>query len=502
MPTADRNPQQTPTARRLVAGMLAATMLAGAGQALAQTVRTNASDASLNALANANTGTPDALTTSSTTEPPVIRYTPPGATANTDTTADPTLSDTQDADSTTSAQRTNLTASRENMREESVDGLRPAIENPDVSGVRIGTFVIRPSISQGVGVEKTVSGGSATTRTYYQTGINGDIVSDWSRHELRLTGAGIWQKNISGAGETNPSVTLDAKLRLDVTRDTIVNLKGGYAFARESSTDPNSVSGASVQSGVHTFKAGAEAVHDFGVIRGTVGLDLTRNVYGPATLANGSLLYLGDRDQTTGELRLRAGYELSPVLMPFVEASAGRMIYDRSVDTSGYRRDGRFYAGKAGLEFDFGDKLRGELSAGYKRVDYLDARLAAIGAMTVDANATWSPRRGSDVTFGVSTSIDPSTTAGVGGSTAYTFSAGLSQQMIDNLVARLSGSGTLRRYASGSADQTEWAANAGLAWSISRYTDLTADLRWRSTDVKTGSDTTVWSAIAGVRFKR
>lgn len=479
-----------------VAIALSAVMSAvmSATPAQAQTVSDPVSNSSLQTLSNAdvssaaptNAATPD--TTANPASPQITGSIPAATTEQTDDFKAPL----------------NPRNARENVREVTVDGLRTTKYDPDSPGIRVGAFVLRPSIGQGVGVENTVSGGSSSTRTYSETTLDGELTSDWDRHQLRLKGTGVWQKNISGTGEEDPSLNIDGTLRLDVTHDTIINITGGYNFARQSNTDPNSISGASVQSGVHTLKGGVEAVREFGIIRGTIGADMNRTIYGPATLANGTSLSLSDRNQTTGELKLRLGYEVSPALVPFVEVSGGKSIYDQTVDTSGYQRDARFYAAKTGVEFDFGEKLRGELGAGYKRVSYEDARLAAVGAMTLDGNVSWSPQRGTDVTLGVSTGINPSTAAGTSASTDYGFNASVSQQMIDNLVARLAGSSTLTKYPSGSSvpDQTEWVADAGLTWSLNRYIDITGDLGIDYTHVNSGSDTTVYKAIAGIKFKR
>jgi hypothetical protein len=464
-----------------------------ANPAKAQTVSDQLSNSSLQALSTADVNSPAAKT--ETVDNMAI------APSSQATGTIPTATTGQADDFKTPV---NPRYTRENPREDTVDGLRASKYDADSPGMRVGSFVLRPSISQGLGVENTVSGSSSSTRTYSETTLDGDLISDWDRHQLRLKGTGIWQKNISGTGSEEPSANIDATLRLDMTRDTTINITGGYNFARQSNTDPNSISGASVQSGVHTFKAGIAAVREFGIIRGTIGADMNRTVYGPATLADGSSLSMSDRNQTTGELKLRLGYEISPAIIPFVEVSGGKSIYDQTVDTSGYHRDARFYAAKTGVEFDFGEKLRGEIGGGYRQVSYEDARLASVGAMTVDGNVTWSPRRGTDVTLGVSTSVDPSTTAGTSAATNYGFSAAISQQMIDNLVARLSGASTFTRYPSGSstADQTEWVADAGLTWSLNRYIDITGDLGIDFTHVDSGSETTVYKAIAGIKFKR
>lgn len=400
--------------------------------------------------------------------------------------------------------RLNLRTSPDNTRTASIDNLRHRIDDPQAPGVRVGTFIIRPTIGQGIGVERNNYGGSTTTRSFLQTTGKVDIISDWALHELRISAAGVWQKNIGGSGETQPTANIDAKLRLDLDRLTTANLTAGYSFARESNTDPNSIVGASVQSGIHTFTGGADLTREFGRIRGTIGGTLTRTVYSAATLSDGTSLTMSDRNQTAAEMKMRLGYELSPALIPFIEASIGRIYRDQTVDSSGYNRNARTYAGKAGVEVNFGEKLSGEISGGYRQVNYFDSRLASIGAVTADGKILWSPIRGTVVNLGLTTGIDPSTTAGVSGSTYYTLSAGLSQQMIDNLVARLAGSSTYRHFYPGgvASDQTEWAASAGLTWSFSRYLELAGDLSWNYTDVRTGTDTTTWKAIAELRIKR
>ncbi len=400
--------------------------------------------------------------------------------------------------------RMNFREPMDNTRTGSIDNLRPRREDIEAPGVRVGTFIIRPSVGEGIGVESTTYGGATTTRSFLQTTAKADIISDWSLHQLSISAAGVWQTNIGGSGQTKPTANVDAKLRLDIDRLTVANLTAGYSFARESSTDPNSIVGATTQSGVHTFKAGADVTREFGKFRGTVAGTLTRNVYTAATLADGSQLSMSDRNQTIPEGRVRLGYQISPAITPFVEASLGRAISDQTLDRNGYNRNANTYAAKAGVELDFTEKLRGEVAVGYKQVRYVDSRLAKIDAFTVDGKVDWSPIRGTNVNLTLTTGIDPSTTAGVSGSTYHTISTTVSQQMIDNLVATLGGAATYRQFAPTgiASDQTEWSANAGLAWSLSRYIELAGTVAWNYTDVKTGTDTRSWSALAELRVKR
>lgn len=395
---------------------------------------------------------------------------------------------------------------RDNAREAPLDGLRPTLraEPPETPGISVGTFILRPSVNTSVNSQTTRTSGDSTTRTFGQTDLKGTLTSDWSRHQLTVTGEGILQKNISGDAQTEPFASVNADLRLDLADDTVAHLTAGYSLSRESATDPNAVLGAADQSAVQSLTAGASLERQLGLIRGLAALDLTRTTYSDVTLTDGSNLSMSDRDRNTGTLRLRAGYELSPALVPFLEASAGRTIYDLGQDTGGYARDMKSLGGKAGVQLDFGEKLKGELGLGYRRATFADARLAAVDAVVLDAAANWSPRRGTDITFGLLTSIEPSVIPGQSGYINRAMTVTLNQQVLDNLVAKLLGGVTWRNYrpAGSSSNELVTTVGTGLAYSLNRSVDLTGDLSWERTSPDAGANTDVLRAGIGLTLKR
>lgn len=426
--------------------------------------------------------------TSDPTAPPL-----PGA-----NTADP------DIDADPNAQP--LDFGRENLRETTLDdpkALRTR-RDADTDGVRLGTMVLRPSISEKLEHERSNTGGERTTRTFSETGLKGSLTSDWSRHELTISGEGYWQKNLAGDGATDPRASVNADLRLDLADDTVARIKGGYAFSREDSNDPNAVSGASVQSGVHQYSGGLSVEHDFGRLRGTIAADVTRWQYSDAELSDGSSLALDDRNRLSGELRGRVGYEISPALTPFIEVAIGRITYDEERDSAGYARSADTYGAKAGVAVDFGDKLKGELGLGYERQRFEDARLDDLSAVTVDGNVTWSPRQGSDVDLGLSTTIDPSTTAGLNGSVIYALNSAVKHELRSNLALRLSNSVKWTKYPDGtsSTDSLTYKTGAGLSWSINRYLELTTDIEYERTERDGSSGNDVLTTSIGLTAKR
>ncbi len=490
----DRGARLSRTSRRLAGLLLAGTMLASA-PALAQDA-TGSDTTTFNDPLRTQTDITSQTTTATATD------------ATTGTTTPVLSADQQaaiaDEDVTGAIRRTAPDSERLNLAEGSVDDLRRrAADDPyEPTGIRLGTFVLKPSLTQGLGYERNRSGNTSTSRTFSQTGIRGSLTSDWSRHQLTIDAEGIYQRNLSGTGETEPQVRINGDLRLDLSDDTIANITGGYAFERESSSDPNAVSGASSQSGVQTLTGGASVTRDFGLIRGTLGADVQRTIYGSATASNGGKLDQSFRNYTEGTLTGRIGYELSPALIPYLEASVGRAAYDEKL-SAGYERSFSTLGARAGLEVDLGEKLRGDLGFGYKRAKFDDSRLAALEGFTMDGTVQWSPQRGTDLRLGLRTELEPSATGSDSGYVSYGATADLTHELRDNLVARLNAAYTLRDFSAAStANQDIYMIGTGLTWNINRWLAMTGDVSYELTRQARASDTGVTRAGIGLTIRR
>ena len=393
---------------------------------------------------------------------------------------------------------------RDNTAESPADGAGARNKDDgEATGIRLGSFILKPSITQSLKSQKTTGNGADAKRSYLETSGTGTLTSDWARHELTIKGQGRWQKNLSGDLPTDSDGSLDADLRLDLSDQTQAHITGGYELGREDNTDPNAISGASTQSNVTTLRGGASIERDLGRLRGLVGADIARTTYSPAKFPNGTTLDLSDRDRNAYTLRGRIGYEISPALIPFIEASIGTTRYDQEQDTNGYKRSSNTYALRGGVAVDLGEKLRGEIGAGYETVTYDDSRLTEIGALSLEGSATWSPQRGTDLTAGLQTTVEDSTAPGESGAVVYRFTTDLKHELRDNLIAKLSGATTWRRYPSGSAiaDSTAYTTGGGLAYRINRYLELEGTVNYEVTRRSTGNTTDLTTGI-GLTLKR
>lgn len=398
---------------------------------------------------------------------------------------------------------------RLNTREAPLDERLPARKpepNPaaeETPGISIGTFVLRPTVTQSINTETQKDAGIKQTRGFLETDLHATMTSDWALHQLTVTTDGAWQKNVSGEGEEQPDFRIDGDLRLDLPEDTTAHIIGGYHFYREDTDDPNAIQNADQQSDVQEFSTGASIERDFGILRGSTAIDVSRTIYSDATLSDGTTVSLADRNETSGTIRGRIGYELSPALIPFIEGNVGKTVYDESIDSAGFRRSGDSYGAKVGVELDLGEKLRGEVGVGYQTATFDDDRLSDIDAAVVDAQLFWSPLRGTDVNIGLLTSINPSTTAGESGYVSHALTTGVTHQLRDNLTGTVLGGIIYRDYPSDSptSDETVYTTSAGLTWNINRYLDMTSTIGYELTSRKTSSDSEQWRAGVGVKLK-
>lgn len=416
--------------------------------------------------------------------------------------ADPSVSDDITTGSTAIERITRI-----NLPQESVDGLqrRPPRDGEDAApGIHLGTFVLRPELTEGVGYETQTVGDSRDERSFSQTTLRGTLTSDWSRHQLTVTGEGVWQKNISGTGETEPSAAIAADLRLDLAEETAAHVTAGYSFFREDTTDPNAIAGATSQADVNVITGGLSFERNLGLLRGRIGARAIRTTYGDVTLSDGSTLSQAARNTTAGEFTARVGYALSPAIVPFFEAKYLRTGYDSTTDSFGYRRASDTYTGEAGVALDLGEKLSGELAAGYTLRQFEDGRLSDVSGLAVDGNATWSPHRGTNVSLDLITAIEESTTPGESGPIAYALRGTITREVRDDVVARLGGGYLYRDYVDdrGIPDEEVYSLTAGLTWSLNRYLALDGDVTFEQSHQPGAEDERIATVGLGLTVRR
>lgn len=378
-------------------------------------------------------------------------------------------------------------------------------------GMRLGSFILRPSVELGLtGTREKAGSSSAVDRLLGDTALRLELESDWDRHSFTLTGEGRLQQPLSGGGDLEPEGSIQAIGRFDITDETVLTGTLGYGYEPDNprsaaflaATDPAlapAVSGTN-DPATQLFSGALALRQQLGTVYGEAEISAERALYGAAALSDGTTVSQGDLDNTIYDARLRAGVEISPVWAPFVEGQMGLRRMDRTPDSSGFDRDATRYGLRAGTGIDLGEKLSGEIAVGYLKEDIADPALADLAGISVDAEFNWSPRRETGVGLALSTTTE----TGGGGSGALLYASELSVTHKARADLTLeAGLGAEYRDEQGGTDTFTLGGTAGLTYWFNRFTGLTTRLgheRVTSPDPASRSDTT--TAFVGLKLQR
>lgn len=391
-----------------------------------------------------------------------------------------------EAESTTRSERASRAerlTTEDAGRVEPIEGIDPRPEEDAFAplGVRVGTFILRPSLEQGLtstsNADLSPNGESAILS---ETTLRLNAVSDWSRHSASLDAYGNFRRSISGADYDDTSAGLDGVLDLDILEDLRGRATIGYERRPETASSPVVIEGTVSEPWRQTFSGSLGLAKDVGKARYGITGRVEHDDYGDAELQDGTILSQADRNATLATIVLRGGYEISPALTPFVEGEVGRRTYDETVDASGFRRSSDRLGLRAGVEVDLGEKLIGEVSGGWIRESFDDERLEAIEAPSVDASLTWSPERGTDVALAASTTIEDTTTAGESGSVVHGATVSVARRIRSDLTGTALARINYRDYSGSSDHDLLLTAEVGATWWLNRYAGITGRLRHES----------------------
>lgn len=366
-------------------------------------------------------------------------------------------------------------------RVQAIEGLnRPVEENPyDAVGIRWGAFILKPTLETGVTATSNAdSSADGSEAVLSETTLRLNAASDWTSHSATIDAYGTFRKSLSGQEVDDVEGGVDAELELELGNEYRAKAAFAYSVAPESAASPVVIVGAADEPIRQTIGGSLGLERDVGKARFAVTGGIEHDSYGDADLEGGGVLSQKDRDATLYSVALRAGYEISPAITPFVETEIGRNLYDQEIDSAGFARSSDRYAVRGGFELDMGEKLSGEISAGWIREDFDDERLEPLSTPAVEADLRWSPQRGTDVTLSGSTLLEGTTSAGESGSVLYSSAVGIERQIRANLTGNASFGAAYRDYAESDGYDVILNAEASLTWWLNRYAGVVTRVRY------------------------
>ncbi|MER8462935.1 outer membrane beta-barrel protein [Mesorhizobium sp. M1396] len=371
-------------------------------------------------------------------------------------------------------------------------------------GVKWGSFVIRPTIEQGLtATSNGDSSNAGKSALLSETALRFSAASDWRENSATIDGYGLFRETVSGYPVHNEQGRIEGQLNVDLDNELRAIAKLGYEAVPESASSPDAIAGVSKQPLRQTVDGSLAVEKHVGKMQYTLTGALSHDFYGDAKLSNGTSLSQKDQDSTLYTATLRTGYEISPALTPFTEIEVGRRAYDQRIDNEGFERSSTRLGARAGLALDMGEKLSGEFSAGWLREAIDDKDLDAISGATINADLKWSPERGTTIGLTGRTTVEPTTTANESGDILYSGRLTAERRIRANLTGNAALGLDWRDYVGIDGHDRILSAEAGMTLWLNRYAGLTTRVRTEKlTSNLPGRDYTANSIFLGVKVQR
>jgi len=275
---------------------------------------------------------------------------------------------------------------------------------------------------------------------YVRGDVGLQLSSEWANHSFLGNARFGYYDFFDYQSASRPDGEANVAARYDITRDTAALFDAKFNLDTLRPGSPNLVFNlgnvVAINRPIILSMNGSTGLrHRFNRLEITVRGAFERQMYQDALLSDGTNLDLSSTDYNGYGAIIRAAYEISPNLKPFVESKLDTRVHDWPVDVFGFYRDSRGYAVKGGAEFRISDLLRGEAAGGYALRDYADQRLINLKGPTVDASLIYTPSALTTITLKAATNLYETTAAGAAGVLNRTYSAQISHDFSRNFNA-------------------------------------------------------------------
>lgn len=217
-----------------------------------------------------------------------------------------------------------------------------------------------------------------------------ELQSGWNRHAVGGSISGVLARYRDNPSEDYNDGTAEAHGRLDVWRDSRIEVGGRVARLHEDRGSPDDVNG------IEPTRYQASSVFastSIGLGRWRMGLDAVTEwlFFEDVPAAGGVIINNDDRNRIEEEAGVELAYEFVPGRSVFARARGNRRDYQAERDDFGLDRDSTGSEFVGGARVDFTGVIGGEVYAGQIAQDYEDPALLPLDATDFGATLTWSP---------------------------------------------------------------------------------------------------------------
>lgn len=330
-------------------------------------------------------------------------------------------------------------------------------------------------------------------------GVGTKVQSNFTRHALDFYGNIDGSHYLSNDSEDFWEGLVGTRGRLDIHRELNLSTDIFMRRATVPRDSPDNVNG--------TEPAVYQVFHGSTALQAGTGPILSRLEFGAERVVNDSVpssigeIDTSERDRNEYYGDGTVGYQYFGTQQVYLRARGFQRVYDNEFDNSGFQRDSTGVRAEVGMTMDLGGLVFADLSAGFQRQDFEDARFGTVQRPVFNASLLWNPTGLTSVTADARYEFAESFNSPSPGYWRASYGVGVAHELRRDLIATGRLSVVDRDYERLDRSDLVYGVDAGLRYRVDSGVFLEGEYRYRLQDTN-AADADYYRNVAFVRVRR
>ena len=376
----------------------------------------------------------------------------------------------------------------------------------EAQGIRAGAFQVFPSIDLGAEYNDNIFATDEDEESdiIFVASPELRVNSTWSRHAVGLTARGRVRQYSDFDDESSNDYGITGNGRIDVRRDTQINISGRFSQdteARSATTAPDGTQ-ALDRPEFKSYGGQIEIAHVFNRLRARAGVryeevdfedvranpDVTVNPnFDPAN----PFIDQDFRDRQVAAVRGRLEYIISPMSSIYLSAEYNERNFN-GVQRFGIDpitnleivddRDSQGYNVRLGAVFEVSNLVQGELFAGYQSRSFDDDDFTDSDGIDVGAEIQWFATQLTTVTIEAGSGIEDATIRGASSFFNYYIQARADHELRRNLLLNIGGAYSNDNFDGINREDSRFSGVLGASYFLNRRVGVGAQYAYTDRD--------------------